>query len=97
MWDEALNAYTYDSYSAELQELYLWMEAYAQEAASGEDADGQADGQTVREVRQKVEQAFSLGANCVLLPKGVADILPAAAEWADVTELSEYYLLQKRS
>ena len=58
---------------------------------------GQADGQTVREVRQKVEQAFSLGANCVLLPKGVADILPAAAEWADVTELSEYYLLQKRS
>ena len=117
MWDEALNAYTYDSYSAELQELYLWMEAYAQEAASGEDAagqadgqteaqgigqavgqtTGQADGQTVREVRQKVEQAFSLGANCVLLPKGVADILPAAAEWADVTELSEYDLLQKRS
>ncbi|MBR1855233.1 MAG: hypothetical protein IJ794_19180 [Lachnospiraceae bacterium] len=130
MWDAALNAYTYDVYPEEVQQLYLWMEAFSEKARTGRDeASSQKTAETAAETdeaaggtaetaagtdeaaeitefgaetdiaakaREKVELAFSLGVNCVLLPKGVVEFEPDAVKWADIAELSEYYLLIKQ-
>ncbi|MBR1701874.1 MAG: hypothetical protein IJ716_07960 [Lachnospiraceae bacterium] len=81
MWDEALNAYTYDGYPEELHQLYEWME---------ETADGNG-----KKLQSNVEKAFSMGANCVLLPKGIVGFNPESVDWAQVVELEQYYLLMK--
>ena len=131
MWDAALNAYTYDVYPEEVQQLYCWMEAFSEKARIGRDEAGmqktaetemgaiaqeaetasgmveaigkaETTGGTeevagekdiATQIRENVELAFSLGANCVLLPKGMVEFEPDAVKWADVAELSEYYLL----
>lgn len=81
MWDTALNAYTYDVYPEEMKRLYEWME----ETSTG-------DGKMVRE---NVEKAFSMGANCVLLPKEIPGFPPERVDWVQVVELEQYYLLMK--
>ena len=103
MWDKALNAYTYDVYPEELKELYTWMEEAAQtdatEADTKQEEAAQTDtadaGAAAKKLRGNVEKAFSLGADCVLLPKSVAGIDPVSADWVRVVELDEYYLLMK--
>lgn len=67
MWDAALNAYSYDVYSEELKELYLWMEHltdYGVEISAGEG-------------RAWVENAFSMGADRILLPMEMQSWNPA--------------------
>lgn len=54
MWEPALNAYSYESYSEELKDLYQWMEAMPWE----ETADASDCART----------AWSAGVNCILLP-----------------------------
>lgn len=54
MWDPALNAYSYESYSRELTELYQWMEAMPWEETA--------------EPAYCARTAWSAGANCILLP-----------------------------
>lgn len=54
MWEPALNAYSYESYSQEVIDLYRWMEAMPwEETADAADC---------------ARAARSAGANCILLP-----------------------------
>lgn len=97
MWDAALNAYSYDSYTEEQKELYLWMEKL-------DDWDIEI---SVAEVEENIQKAFASGVNCVLLPTGMSDwledseseavLLERLAETgAEVTKLEDYYLLSLR-
>lgn len=125
MWDPALNAYSYDVYPEELKRLYRWMEGIEEpvDSAAEEASEGEADAYTESGVRERVGQAFALGADCVLLPKelpgddaqwiealrvtgteaegAAAHTAGLEAEWAvwdeyaDWTDLGEYYLLVK--
>lgn len=90
MWDAALNAYTYDTYPEEMKQLYTWMEGL-ENAGTGQEEEAADD----EVLRQNVEKAFSMGANCVLLPKHVAGAVPGTTERVQVVELEEYYLLMK--
>lgn len=58
MWDAALNAYSYDTYSANHESLYDWMEHL----------DDWEIEISSKEVVEKLQEAHELGANCVLLP-----------------------------
>ena len=63
MWEDALNAYSYDTYLPEIEEAYNWMEecsAYLR--GDGQEKEFQKDTYT------SVKAALSQGANCVLLP-----------------------------
>lgn len=88
MWDLALNAYSYDSYSQEQIDLYEWMEHLTDYGVSIDDAEGQ----------EYVRKAFSMGVDCILLPAGMQGWNPAETAWDDVEtkELGQYYLLRMR-
>ncbi len=59
MWDEALNAYSYDVYSEDIKALYLWMEHLRDYGAEISEA----------ELREQVQKGFASGADCILLPE----------------------------
>jgi hypothetical protein len=83
LWDEWLNAYSYDAPSEEMKELYLWME---EEAACAE-----AD-----EIARFVQTALDAGANCVLLPKDAQEKSVSRAGRTlhmNVVSLGEYYAM----
>ncbi len=98
MWDAALNAYSYDTYSEEQQELYRWMEYLD---------DWEID-ISVEEVEDYVQRGFERGADCVLLPTEMSDWLkePESEELLlerlgsdsdrEVIVLEGYYLLKLR-
>lgn len=83
MTDNALNAYAYDTCGEELTELQQWMDE--------EPADVR------EETASRVEQAFALGANCLLLDDEISEEalaeLGSHAQWR-VTALSGYWLIQ---
>ena len=90
MWDVALNAYSYDVYPEEVRRLYCWMEDIPVEGEAGKAEEARAE-QNAEQLRRYVEKAFSLGANCVLLPKEYADgvdVLAAGAGAADQVEMA---------
>lgn len=64
MWDIALNAYSYDTYSEELEELYVWMEDESLEGKVG------AEGEQPKKAAYYLMQAQKLGANVIVLPAG---------------------------
>ncbi len=83
MWDEWLNAYSYDAPSEEMKSLYQWMEEEAVTAAPAE---------IVRSVRTAVEA----GANCVLLPGEIQENAVERVGRAlhmNVLRLGDYYFL----
>lgn len=88
MWDLALNAYSYDNYSQEQIDLYEWMEHLTDYGVSIDDAEGQ----------EYVQRAFSMGADCILLPAEMQGWDPVKTAWDDVEtkELERYYLLKMR-
>ncbi len=97
MWDAALNAYSYDAYSEEQKELYVWMEKLD---------DWQIE-ITVDEVEEYVNRAYACGADCILLPTEMSDWLVEPESetvllerleksGAGVNELEGYYLLDLR-
>lgn len=97
MWDEALNAYSYDTYSQQHRELYLWMEKLD---------DWQID-ISVEEVLENINKAEALGANCILIPTEMSDWLQEpetesvllerfAQEDIEVSVIEGYYLLDLR-
>lgn len=105
MWDEWLNAYSYDTYSDELVALYEWMEAPAGAAGEPETEklsaeSGQAGekpgegGQSAMVERAKATVAS--GVNCIVLPaeKSVAEV-KALEELlgSSAQEYNDYYLL----
>lgn len=97
MWDIALNAYSYDTYSAEEEELYQWMERL----------DDWAIEISVNEVDEYVLRGFEAGAEVILLPTELSDWLVepeseallleclGAYEGREVLVLEEYYLLKQ--
>jgi len=87
MWDQWLNAYAYDVYSEDLEELYLWME---ETAASG----------TCEDISGYVADALAAGANCILLPESLEEgIIKGMDEELNVRviKVEGYYLLRNRS
>ena len=90
MWDAALDAYSYDSYSEEQCELYQWMEHLTDYERIVSDKEGQ----------EYVERAFALGADCVLLPMEMQGWNPTATIWeqsnVETVQLERYYLLSLR-
>ncbi len=96
MWDIALNAYSYDTYSKEQIELYEWMEHL-------DDWDIEISAQ---EVDEKVQKAFAQGADCILLPVDFVEWMPESEEAlmellkasgnVEITRFEEYYLLKLR-
>ena len=90
MWDAALDAYSYDSYSEEQCELYQWMEHLTDYERIVSDKEGQ----------EYVERAFALGADCVLLPMEMQGWNPTATVWeqsnVETVQLERYYLLSLR-
>ena len=105
MWDEWLGAYSYDTDTDEMRELYRWMEAADELAAQ----DGQAlaqSGQTTAQDMQasgirtetalRVREALGAGANCILLPAGLGRNEIERIEKLfrlKAAELPNYYLL----
>lgn len=85
MWDVALNAYSYDVYSEELQELYKWMEERRTYGVETTAAEG----------KRYVEKGFSLGADCILLPGEMKGWTPVSDAQITVKELDDYYLVIK--
>ncbi|MBR1771959.1 MAG: hypothetical protein IJ747_08005 [Lachnospiraceae bacterium] len=85
MWDIALNAYRYEVYPAETQQLYQWMEGLA-------DGTEQAVGEQLPE---QLDAASRLGVNCVILPRetDVQEVL-ADGTWT-ASEVSTYIVLIK--
>lgn len=96
MWEESLNAYTYDVYSREIQELYLWMEnvdptgtALAEDTQWG---DLLLDGESC------MAMAVRSGVNCVLLPGSLEpEVTEALTEifGGRAVRLDAYYLLTR--
>ena len=98
MWDIALNAYSYDTYSEEEKELYQWMEHL----------DDWAIEISVEEVEEYVQRGFAAGAECILLPTEMSEWLPepeseaalleylGAHEGREITVLEGYYLLEQK-
>lgn len=80
MWDEALNAYSYDSYPQKLREAYAWME---ESASYLQNQGGSAEIGTALE--ESVHAALDGGVNVIVLPwergeddGGIPDALTAA-------------------
>ena len=96
MWEWTLNAYSYDVYSREIQELYLWMENV--------DPTGTAQakytqwGDLLLDGESSMAVAVRSGVNCVLLP---GNLEPEVAETLAETfggsavRLDAYYLLTR--
>lgn len=96
MWEEALNAYTYDTYPREIRELYLWMENVDPTGTALVEDDG--EGELLLEGEACMAAAAQAGVNCVLLPEsmdeGTVETL-AEALGASVDRLDAYYLLTR--
>lgn len=67
MWDQALNAYSYDTYASELTALYEWMEQLDEDEreAVSEKAEGMG--------AVYLEAALEYGVNCIVVPQGSQD------------------------
>ncbi|MCH5341201.1 MAG: hypothetical protein J1E01_07025 [Acetatifactor sp.] len=96
MWDQSLNAYAYDTYPREIQELYLWMENVEPTGtALVEDAD---QGELLLEGEACMTIAAQAGVNCILLPESLDAVTVEALAKAlggRVDRLDAYYLLTR--
>lgn len=94
MWDKSLNAYAYDTYSEEIQELYLWMENVEPTGtALVEDAE---QGELLLDGEACMVVAAQAGVNRILLPECMSEETVdklAEALGGRVDRLDEYYLL----
>lgn len=105
LWQEHLNAYTYDSYPEEIWELYIWMilagrsgEIAAQVDRDLVDVQRGLDVGSMLDGADCVKTALELGANTILLPGNMS--MEAVSEMGESFALStrvlgEYYLLKK--
>lgn len=96
MWEEALNAYTYDTYSRELRKLYLWMENVDPTGVALIEDEGQDE--QLLQGESCMKTAVESGVSCVLLPGSLgADTVETLAKaWGgSVRQLDGYYLLTR--
>ena len=96
MWDASLGAYSYDIYSQELQNLYLWMENVDETGIAV--VDDPVRGEVVLQGENCVAAAVNAGANCILLPSrlesGKAETL-ARIMGGNAVLQGDYYLLTR--
>ena len=69
MWESDLGAYFYDAYLPEVNAAYRWMETYT--ACVHGQGEWSCDEETTRSC---VEAALAQGVNCILLPRGEAEL-----------------------
>lgn len=69
MWEEALNAYSYDTYSPEIENLYLWMCMAEDIYIEVEDADDDAVVSDKLSTKACLETATQAGVNLLILPE----------------------------
>ena len=96
MWEEALNAYTYDTYSQEFRELYLWIENVDSTGAALIE-DGTRGG-LLLQGENCLKAAAEAGVSCVLLPGSLEeDAVETLAEvWgSSARQLDGYYILTR--
>ena len=96
MWEESLNAYTYDTYSQEFRELYLWIEN-VDSTGTALIEDGTQDGLLLQGVNC-METAAEAGVSCVLLPGRLkeAAVETLAKIWGgSALKLDSYYILTR--
>lgn len=99
MWDAALNAYSYDTYSEEVREMYLWMEHLTDYGTEISEREGY----------EFVAKAVRMGVDCILLPTemkgwdptdGKVESADGSEAWSgkrvEMIELDGYYLLRMR-
>lgn len=82
MWDNALNAYTYDTYSEEYVRMYEWMELVSEYGEAGDEAAAEGP-----ESRKCVENAVAAGVNVIVLPGNTLE--KTRAEVAELTGAQE--------
>lgn len=71
MWDESLNAYSYDTYSEKKKDCYLWM-SYAEEWGVLEGKVDTGEGKKLLQGDRCVRSAIEQGANVICLPKSLS-------------------------
>lgn len=94
MWEEALNAYTYDTYSQEIQELYLWIENV--DSAGDALIEDEAQGKLLLQGENCMKAAAEAGVSCVLLPGSLEEdtVGTLAKAWGgSASQLDGYYIL----
>ena len=96
MWEEALNAYTYDIYSQEFRELYLWMENA--DPTGTVLIEDEVRGELLLKGENSMMAAAEAGVSCVLLPGSLkANTVETLAKvWGgSARQLDGYYLLTR--
>lgn len=96
MWEEALNAYTYDTYSREIRELYLWMENTDPSGVAI--IEDEEEDEVLLQGSDCVAAAAAAGADCIILPDSLEEktVELLAGDWdGSVSELGGYYLLAR--
>lgn len=107
MWQEHLNAYTYDTYSDELRKMYVWMEISQRygwvdipmEPTTKVVGSTPKMGETIYG-REVLQDALAAGVNQILLPRDCSEeILSAFEEVLGVApdRIGEYYHFQVQS
>ena len=98
MWDKALDAYSYDTYTEDMEELYLWMESFDEYDIGTGEADA-ADAIRMTDVSEYIGKAMDMGADCILIPEGEPGWTPAeeSAENLKVIRTDGYYLITAQS
>lgn len=96
MWDESLNAYAYDTYPQEIQELYLWMENADPTGMALLEDSGQGELRILGE--SCMTAAAEAGVTCILLPGNLEPetVEELAGVWGgSMEQIGGYYLLTK--
>ena len=96
MWEESLNAYSYDTYSKEIKDLYLWMCMAESDHAEYGSNDTSAAAEKLS-TRVCLETARQAGVNLLILPEDTDHAL--LKEIADYTGIQPeqsmgYYIFQ---
>lgn len=95
IWDAALGAYSYDTYTEKEESLYLWM-SHLEETA---ELDYQTEEKLISGV-QCMQVAVAAGANCILLPIDISSEVLGRLEASigiKAVPIGEYYLLMIRA
>lgn len=107
MWDESLNAYTYDTYSLETRRAYLWMEKAAEwgvweQEPAKDDRQLYGVDQVATDGAEQLEYGIRAGVNVIVLrdnmnEAGKAELTAfAEANQMEIRKTEGYFLLKKR-
>lgn len=79
MWEEALGAYSYDTYSEEIEKMYLWMKLVEETCAEG---DFDITGVVIEKMEEQklstiecLDAARQVGVNILILPENMNHVL----------------------